>query len=126
MTIEIDQPRLEALLQQRMASGHFESIEEALLQALESAPLPGTLDHPDGIGAGPTAARQAMACRDEIELEHAGIQKAETLATNEDEHAPGRSQESLEQMFAKVRGLFADGELDFSRDPSPGRSVDLS
>jgi hypothetical protein len=29
-------------------------------------------------------------------------------------------------LFAPVRGLFADGELDFSRNPSTGRPVDLS
>jgi hypothetical protein len=33
---------------------------------------------------------------------------------------------TLEELFAPVRGLFADGELDFSRNPSTGRPVDLS
>ncbi len=33
---------------------------------------------------------------------------------------------NLVELFAPVRGLFADGELDFSRNPSTGRSVDLS
>jgi hypothetical protein len=32
----------------------------------------------------------------------------------------------LFELFAPVRGLFADGELDFSRDPSPDRPIDLS
>lgn len=32
----------------------------------------------------------------------------------------------LEELFASVRGLFADGELDFSRNPSMGRPIDLS
>jgi hypothetical protein len=40
MNIEVRQARLEALIQQRMASGRFESIEDALVQALEAAPLP--------------------------------------------------------------------------------------
>ncbi len=40
MNIEIHKPELEALIAQRMASGHFRSIEDALVQALESAPLP--------------------------------------------------------------------------------------
>jgi hypothetical protein len=30
------------------------------------------------------------------------------------------------ELFAPVRGLFADGELDFSRNPSTGRPLDLS
>jgi hypothetical protein len=34
--------------------------------------------------------------------------------------------ESLPELFAPVRGLFADGELDFSRSPSTGRPVDLA
>jgi hypothetical protein len=32
----------------------------------------------------------------------------------------------LVELFAPVRGLFADGELDFSRNPSTGRPVDFS
>jgi hypothetical protein len=38
MTIEIRQPELQALIQQRMASGHFASVEDALRHALETAP----------------------------------------------------------------------------------------
>ena len=41
MTIEIHQPELEALILERMESGAFRSVEEALMQALKSAPLPG-------------------------------------------------------------------------------------
>lgn len=33
---------------------------------------------------------------------------------------------NMVDLFAPVRGLFADGELDFSRDPSTGRPIDLS
>ena len=29
------------------------------------------------------------------------------------------------ELFAPVRGLFADGELDFTRNPSVGRPVDF-
>lgn len=41
---------------------------------------------------------------------------------------PGAPAEAnnLVDLFAPVRGLFADGELDFSRNPSTGRPLDLS
>ena len=32
----------------------------------------------------------------------------------------------LVELFAPVRGLFADGELDFGRNSSTGRPIDLS
>lgn len=32
---------------------------------------------------------------------------------------------NLVELFAPVRGLFADGELDFGRDRSPDRPLDL-
>ena len=62
MTIEIHQPKLEALIQERMASGRFRSVEEVLLQALEAAPFSATLP---GVsrkrtGADLVAAMQAM------------------------------------------------------------------
>ena len=38
MTIEIHRPELEALIQERMKSGVFESVEDVLMQALKSAP----------------------------------------------------------------------------------------
>ncbi len=38
MTIEILNPELEALIDKKMESGQFRTIEEALLQALKSAP----------------------------------------------------------------------------------------
>jgi hypothetical protein len=38
MTIEIDRPELEALILQRMKSGGFHNVEDALLQALRVAP----------------------------------------------------------------------------------------
>ena len=79
MTIEIHKPELEALIQQRMAGDHFLSIEDILLQALQSLP-------------------------------------ANTASSPE-------QAQTLEEMFAKIRGLADD--LDFSRDPSPGRPVNL-
>ncbi len=80
MTIEIHKPELEALIQQRMASDRFLSVEDILLQALRSLPV--------------------------------------------NTPSPSEQAQTLEEMFAKIRGLADD--LDFSRDPSPGRLVDLS
>ena len=40
MTIEIQRPELEALILERMRKGAFASIEDVLMQALESSPLP--------------------------------------------------------------------------------------
>lgn len=40
MTIEIQRPELEALLLERMQKGSFASIEDVLMEALESSPLP--------------------------------------------------------------------------------------
>jgi len=51
MIIEIHEPELEALIRKRMASGAFENVEDALLQALRSAPLPQ--DSGTRIGATP-------------------------------------------------------------------------
>lgn len=42
MTIEIQRPELEALIQEWMMSGAFQNVEDALLEALRSAPLPET------------------------------------------------------------------------------------
>jgi hypothetical protein len=39
MTIEIHRPELEALIRERMKIGGFQNPEDALLQALQSAPL---------------------------------------------------------------------------------------
>jgi hypothetical protein len=38
MTIEIHRPELEALIIQRMKSGGFDNVEDALLQALKTSP----------------------------------------------------------------------------------------
>ncbi len=39
MNIEIHQPELEALIQQRLDSGGFHSIEDMLIQAMKSLPV---------------------------------------------------------------------------------------
>lgn len=70
MNIEVHKPRLEALIQQRMASGRFRSVEDALLQALEAAPFPEEEAQPRRTGADLVAAMQAMPYKDEIEFEH--------------------------------------------------------
>ena len=40
MTIEIHRPELEALLMERMKSGAFQNVEDVIMQALETAPIP--------------------------------------------------------------------------------------
>ncbi len=83
MSVEIHQPEIEALIQQRMASGAFHDVEEVLIQALKTAPLPT---------------------------------------------APSRTPfgKKLVDVFAEARQILDGIELDFPRDPSPGRPVDLS
>lgn len=53
MTIEIQKPELEALILERMRIGSFATVEDALLQALKSSPLPS--------GQGAAASRGATA-----------------------------------------------------------------
>jgi hypothetical protein len=62
MTIEIRRPELEALIQERMKSGGFQSIEDVLLQALKSSGFSRKATvHPPGAqsGADLVAAMQA-------------------------------------------------------------------
>lgn len=65
MTIEIQRPELEALILERMQLGAFPTIEDALLQALKSSPLPsgkvgtGSNGKPGPTGADLVAAMQA-------------------------------------------------------------------
>lgn len=40
MTIEIHKPELEALIMERMKTGGFHSVEDALIQALETSQVP--------------------------------------------------------------------------------------
>lgn len=74
MTIEIHRPELEALIRQRMKGGAFQNVEDVLMQALESLPLPvgkeaGALEEsPTPTGADLVAAMQASPCKD-VELE---------------------------------------------------------
>lgn len=74
MTIEIQKPELEALIRERMQLGAFATVEDALLQALKSAPLPsgqGALvpnGTPGPTGADLVAAMQASPYK-EIALE---------------------------------------------------------
>jgi hypothetical protein len=73
MTIEIQKPELEALILERMQLGAFPTVEDALLQALQSSTLPsgqgaaanGT---PAPTGAALVAAMQASPYK-EISLE---------------------------------------------------------
>jgi len=75
MTIEIQRPELEALIRERMARGGFPTVEDALLEALKSSPLPA--EHPGSASNGtpPTgtdlvAAMQASPFK-ELDLEPA-------------------------------------------------------
>lgn len=93
-----------------MANGGFKNAEEALLYALKAAspqPAPAK-DAPARMGSELVATMQAMPYKD-VDIEP------------ERPHMPVRT---LEEVFAKVRGLADD--LDLSRDPSPGRPVNLS
>jgi hypothetical protein len=74
MTIEIQQPELEALILDWMRSGGFDNVEDALIQALRSSPLsPGRKFASQGrrselTGAALVAAMQASPFK-EIDLE---------------------------------------------------------
>jgi len=70
MTIEIHRPELEALIQERMKSGVFQSVEDVLMQALKSAPPVTELsgEAATRTGADLIAAMQASPYR-EIDLE---------------------------------------------------------
>lgn len=78
MTIQITQPELEALIQQRLETGAFKDAEDVLLQALRNVP-------------------------------------STPLAM------PSGSAKDIVELFAPLRGL----NLDFSRNPSTGRPVDI-
>ncbi len=107
MQIKIHKPELQFLIRQAMADGRFREVEEAMLQAFKTtaqpAPAP-TEDAPVRTGSELVAAMQAIPYKD-VDFE------------------PERER-TLEEVFAKVRGLADD--LDFSRDPSSGRPVDFS
>jgi len=71
MTVEIHQPELEALIQQRMQSGAFQDVEEVLLYALKSAPVPKVSfkELSTRTGADILAAMQEMPYKDDIDIE---------------------------------------------------------
>lgn len=71
VNIEIHQPELEALIQQRLASGSFEDVEQVLLHALKSSAMPNVpvMRTATGTGLDLLAAMQAMPHRDEIDIE---------------------------------------------------------
>jgi hypothetical protein len=73
MTIELRRPELEALIMERMRSGRFLDVEDALMQALETSPVtdrtPATAAK-NRTGADLIAAMQASPYRD-IEIEPA-------------------------------------------------------
>jgi hypothetical protein len=68
MTIEIHEPELEALIRDRMKSGRFRDIEEVLIQALKSAPLPEAKELSGRTGADLVAAMQRSPYK-EVDLE---------------------------------------------------------
>ena len=74
MAIEIHKPELEALIRERMKSGAFQNVEDVLMQALKSSPLPAEKDArlsngtPAPTGANLVAAMQASPYK-EIGLE---------------------------------------------------------
>jgi len=74
MTIEIQRPELEALIQERMQEGAFESVEDVLLQALKTAPASSRQDSApceSCTGADLVAAMQASPDK-EISLDPSG------------------------------------------------------
>ena len=72
MTIEIHRAELEALIRERMKAGAFQSVEDVLMQALNSAPHVADLsaDAATHTGADLVAAMQSSPYR-EIDLEPA-------------------------------------------------------
>ena len=64
--IQIHQPRIEALIQQRLTDGGFKSVDDVLIQALTDAPLPVPNEsvEPTGTGADIVAAFQRSPFKD--------------------------------------------------------------
>jgi hypothetical protein len=79
MTIQINKPEVEALINQRLQSGAYEDAEDVILHALQSS--------------------------------------APARVETDDE----RPAKDIVELFAPLRGL----NVDFSRNPSTGRPVDL-
>jgi hypothetical protein len=72
-------------------------------------------------------ARQAAACGRALEAHAASLleEAAHVPSASVGAGTPAEATDLVE-LFAPVRGLFADGEIDFSRNPSTGRPVELS
>jgi hypothetical protein len=68
MTIEIHRPELQALLMQRMKSGGFDNVEDALLEALKPSPPVEELSPEKRTGANLIAALQSAHHR-ELDIE---------------------------------------------------------
>ena len=68
MTIEIHRPELEALIMQRMKSGGFHNVEDALFEALKMSPLVEKPLQEKRTGADLIAALQASPYR-ELDIE---------------------------------------------------------
>lgn len=76
ITIEIQQPELEALILERMKLGVFPTIEDALLQALNSSPLPSGQGSPMSSGTpGPTGA-DLVAAMQSLPYKEIGLEPA--------------------------------------------------
>ena len=71
--------------------------------------------------------RQAAACGRALEAHAASLlEEAAPVPAALVKHGPPAEANNLVELFAPVRGLFAEGELDFSRNASTGRPVDLA
>jgi hypothetical protein len=86
--IEIQKPELEALIRERMTSGAYRDVEDVLIQALKSSPLPGketTAHEAERLpvtGADLVAAVQAAPFK-EKSLEAGGERTSEPVATRQ-------------------------------------------
>jgi hypothetical protein len=115
MTIEIHKPELEAFIVQRMKSGGFHNVEDALLQALKMSPPVEEPLHEKRTGADLIAALQASPYR-ELDIEPPNVR------------LPSAEPKNLVELFAPLRGQFTDEEVDtlFSRNRSTARPLDLA
>ena len=101
MTIEIHNPEVERIVNEAVLSGRYGSAQDVVLEAMAA----WSDRHPVDAPVEPTDKVPS----DELRAEAKQALKGKNLV----------------ELFAPIRGLFKDGELDFSRDPSPGRPVDL-
>lgn len=121
MTIHIDQPELEAIIEQLLESGRFETPAEVVAEALRLSESELTNGHEPAKNLKEVWARAKELGVDLDITRHAAEDQArwEKNPCNSD-HLPANE---LDAMFAKVRGIADD--LDFSRIPSTDRPVDL-